>query len=104
MTQSVLNTVLDDSFELICGLVAIQTVSASGDEARALKMLSAVTPRAEDLLPRLRGLIKGLAVAQAQAEQVRDLPKARVICAIGQPQPHPHTANSEPSSHEPIIA
>lgn len=109
MTESALNSVLDDSFELICGLVTIQTVAESGDEARALQMLGLLKPRSEDLLPRLRGVMKAVGFAQAQAEKVRDLPKPRIVClaAFGQPQPHPHTANTQappPQSPGPKVA
>ena len=104
MTQSVLNTVLSDSLILVRALVEVQTLAEQGNEAMALDVAASFKPDAEDLLPRLRGLIKGLAVAQAQAEQVRDLPKPRIVClaAFGQPQPHPHTANTHsPPPHSP---
>lgn len=109
MTEGVLNNVLGDSFELICGLVAIQTVAKNGNEAKALEFLARLKPEAEDLLPRLKGVMHAVSMAQAQAEQVRDLPKPRIVClaAFGQPQPHPHTANTHtppPQSPGPKVA
>lgn len=109
MTESVLNSVLEDSFELICGLVAIQTVAESGDEARAVQMLGLLKPRSEDLLPRLRGVMKAVGFAQAQAEKVRDLPQLKLVCFAGftEPQPHPDTANTQappPQSPGPKVA
>lgn len=109
MTESVLNSVLDDSLELACAIVTVQTLAEQGHEAEALVLLNRMKPAAEDLIPRLRGIIKGIGIAQAEAEQVRDLPQPRIVCvaSFGQPQPHPHTANTQsttPTRPDPIIA